>query len=590
MIKDPTVRMALRGLLLLLTLLLPGVASSYHGASTDHDVVIIGAGAAGLYAAYELSNLGYDVLVLEATDRHGGRVYSDTLGDVGVELGAEELYGSKNNFVFNDIKSQYGNSAQQKIFTESQTQDTLISMDGGSTCWVWESECDSDGDISDYWDFYYHAGSHANDPTDELISDHLDAGHGVIPSSRGYHLYEAGSPGGEFGTSITRLGLRSLARQDNGWPLSSDLYGLDPTGYLDALDTLYFNQVVGKVSFNSPVAVVDTSGIKPVAIDVSGVYHYADAILVTVSVGVLQAEMIDFVPDLPASKVTAYNTLGMGNGMKLFLRFGSTFWDGSKLFNVLTEGPSGNCWTPAKYQAGATNDVITCFSMGLNAEFMSALPDDTARLNQTLADLDLAFGGQASLNFVEGFVQDWTKEPYVRGSYSYPVPGSYPTGGPSMRETLAMPVGGELFFAGEATHNTAPSTVPGALQSGERAGGEINVALSGPPALGAPKADFAASPTAGADPLQVTFTDLSSNGPTSWSWDFGDTGASTDRHPVYQYPTAGFYTVSLTATNASGSHTRVMPDLIAVPEPGKMLQLAVGLLSLAALNAYRGRR
>ena len=582
--------MSLRGLLLLLTLLLPGAASSYHGASTDHDVVIIGAGAAGLYAAYELDNLGYDVLVLEATDRHGGRVYSSTLGDVGVELGAEELYGPTNNFVFDDIKGFYGNSAQQKIFTESKTQDTLISMDGGNTCWVWEGTCDSDTDISDYWDFYYHVGSHASDPTDELVSDHLETAHAVIPSSRGYHLYEAGSPGGEFGTSITRLGLRSLARQDNLWPLSGTVYGLDPTGYLDALDTLYFNQIVGKIAFNSPVTVVDTSGIKPVAIDASGTYHYADVILVTVSVGVLQAEMIDFVPDLPASKVTAYNTLGMGNGMKIFLRFSSAFWDESKLFYLLTEGPNASCWTPAKYQTGATNDVLTCFIMGLNAEFMSGLADDTARLDQALADLDAIFAGQASANFVEGFVQDWSKEPYVRGTYSYPAPGSYPNGGPSMRETLALPVGSELFFAGEATHNTAPSTVPGALQSGERAGGEIDAAFGGPPALGAPKADFEASPTAGGDPLQVTFTDLSSNVPTAWSWDFGDSGASTDQHPVYEYPAAGFYTVSLTATNAEGSHTRVMPDLIAVPEPSRTLQLAAGLLGLAALNAYRNRR
>ena len=136
--------------------------------------------------------------------------------------------------------------------------------------------------------------------------------------------------------------------------------------------------------------------------------------------------------------------------------------------------------------------------MGLNAEFMSGLADDTARLNQALDDLDAIFAGQASANFVEGFIQDWTAEPYIRGTYSYPAPGSYPNGGPSMRETLAQPVGGELFFAGEATNNTAPSTVPGALQSGERASGEIDVALGGPPAPGAPKADLQALPTSGA--------------------------------------------------------------------------------------------
>jgi NADPH-dependent 2,4-dienoyl-CoA reductase/sulfur reductase-like enzyme len=83
--------------------------------STDHDVVIVGAGAAGLYAAYTLDNLGYSVLILEATNRHGGRVYSNTLGDVGIEHGAEELYGTANNFVFNDIK-EYGAGAQVRIF------------------------------------------------------------------------------------------------------------------------------------------------------------------------------------------------------------------------------------------------------------------------------------------------------------------------------------------------------------------------------------------------------------------------------------------------------------------------------------------
>ncbi len=57
--------------------------------STDHDIVIVGAGASGLYAARELDALGYDVLILEASDRHGGRVFSDLLGDVGIEHAAE---------------------------------------------------------------------------------------------------------------------------------------------------------------------------------------------------------------------------------------------------------------------------------------------------------------------------------------------------------------------------------------------------------------------------------------------------------------------------------------------------------------------
>jgi monoamine oxidase len=578
------------GLLLALTSL--AASSRAVEPSTDHDVVIVGAGSAGLFAAYTLDNLGYDVLVVEARHEHGGRVDSHTLGDVRIEDGAEELYGTTNNFVFNDIKALYGASAQVRIFQESPQQDTLIVMDadgmgGGNTCWSETGNCDADPDIVDYWDFYYATGDYNNHPTDELLSDFLDTTWGVPSTSRGYHLYEAGSPAGEYGTTVERLGLRSLSREWNAFSLSGALYGLGPVGYRDALDALYFDQVLPHVIYNSPVTVIDTSGIKPVAIDANGVYHYADAIIVTVSVGVLQAEMIDFIPDLPAAKIAAYNTIGMGNGMKISLRFSSQIWE-SKMMYLLLDGPTGSCWPPGVYQTGTTSHVLTCFLMGRNSEFMEALPDDAARLDQALIDLDAAFGGAASTAFIEGLVHNWTADPYIRGSYSYPAPGTRPNG-TTMRQVLAQPVGSQLYFAGEATHNTAPSTVPGALQSGERAGGEVDTSLGGPPAAGTPTADFSASVTVGDPPLDVSFTDLSTQLPTGWSWDFGDSGTSGDKHPTHQYTTPGVYTVSLTATNSIGSHTRVLPNLIHVPEPSGMAMLGSGVIVLALLDARRRR-
>jgi monoamine oxidase len=572
-------------------LMLLGGAAGAVEPSTDHDVVIVGAGASGLYAAYTLNNLGYTVLVLEATNRHGGRIYSDTLGDVGIERGAEKLYGTTNNFVFNDVKDEYGAAAQTKIFLENSQQDTLIVMDAdgmgaGNTCYVATGICDSDADINDYWDFFYATGNYDNHPTDEYVSDFLDTTWGVPSTSRGYHLYESGSPGGEYGSTVERLGLRSLSREWNSFSLTESTYGLGPTGYLDALNTLYFDQVTPLVTYNSPVTIIDTSGIKPVAIDANGIYHYADAIITTVSLGVLKADLIDFIPDLPASKQTAIDTIGMGKGMKISLRFSSQIWD-AKMFNVLTGGTAGNCWTPNIYQPTATNQVLTCLLMGRNAEAMGALADDTARINQALSELDVAFGGAASTAFVEGVVQNWTAEPYVLGSYSYPAPGTRPAVGITQREVLAQPVGTTLFFAGEATHNSAASTVPGALQTGERAGGEVDTQLAGPPAASAPKANFSASDVAGSAPFDVTFSDLSTQVPTAWSWNFGDTGTSSAQQPVHQYTVPGVYSVSLTATNASGSHTRVLPNLVTVPEPTGSLMLGVGVLGLARLAARR---
>ncbi len=68
-----------------------------------------------------------------------------------------------------------------------------------------------------------------------------------------------------------------------------------------------------------------------------------------------------------------------------------------------------------------------------------------------------------------------------------------------------------------------------------------------------PVADFTASPSSGASPLSVSFTDLSTNSPTSWSWNFGDGSTSVSQNPSHTYAAAGNYTVSLTATNGDGS-------------------------------------
>jgi PKD repeat protein len=86
-------------------------------------------------------------------------------------------------------------------------------------------------------------------------------------------------------------------------------------------------------------------------------------------------------------------------------------------------------------------------------------------------------------------------------------------------------------------------------------------------AVPAPLAAFSGQPTSGAAPLSVAFTDLSTNSPTAWLWAFGDGGASTDQSPTHVYAAPGFYTVSLTVTNAGGSDTEEKPDYITAVFP-----------------------
>jgi PKD repeat protein len=96
-------------------------------------------------------------------------------------------------------------------------------------------------------------------------------------------------------------------------------------------------------------------------------------------------------------------------------------------------------------------------------------------------------------------------------------------------------------------------------------------------------ADFTGTPTSGAVPLTVTFTDQSI-GATSWSWNFGDTGTSTQKNPLHTYNSVGVYTVSLTVYSASGSDTKVKTDYITVTPP----QPPVAAFTASATNINVG--
>jgi PKD repeat protein len=83
-----------------------------------------------------------------------------------------------------------------------------------------------------------------------------------------------------------------------------------------------------------------------------------------------------------------------------------------------------------------------------------------------------------------------------------------------------------------------------------------------------PIADFIGDPTSGTAPLTVTFTDLSTNEPTSWNWDFGDGNISSLQNPTNSYESAGVFTVTLTVANAFGSDSRTENGYVVVTDAG----------------------
>ncbi|HEY2956287.1 MAG TPA: PKD domain-containing protein [Candidatus Eisenbacteria bacterium] len=86
-----------------------------------------------------------------------------------------------------------------------------------------------------------------------------------------------------------------------------------------------------------------------------------------------------------------------------------------------------------------------------------------------------------------------------------------------------------------------------------------------------PVADFSGSPTSGASPLTVQFTDLSTYTPNAWLWDFGDGSGSVQQNPSHTYASVGNYTVALTASDEYGSSTKTRTNYITVTKPPVML-------------------
>ncbi len=105
-------------------------------------------------------------------------------------------------------------------------------------------------------------------------------------------------------------------------------------------------------------------------------------------------------------------------------------------------------------------------------------------------------------------------------------------------------------YTSDGTYTVVLTAVNGTVSDVKTRADYITVST---PVSNIPDASFNANVTEGSVSLPVMFNDTSSNSPTSWSWDFGDGGSSTDQHPIHTYTSTGEFNVTLTATNGDGS-------------------------------------
>jgi len=239
-----------------------------------------------------------------------------------------------------------------------------------------------------------------------------------------------------------------------------------------------FSDILSKIVYNTPVTSINYSGEKVEVMDSNGGVHTADKVVITVPVSILKDNDISFTPSLPGTKTNAIQNIGMDAGMKFALSFDANFW-GDNTTSIISDGIVPRYYAPGIGRSNS-NSVLAAYVMGDQAEFLKDFEE--GQIYETMLDeLDRIYDGNASRlvsrdidENVLGVVMNWTKEPFIRGAYSYPKVGST-----LARETLALPVQNKLFFAGEATGLRGDfGMVQGALSSAERVHEEIIAAIA----------------------------------------------------------------------------------------------------------------
>ncbi|MGL5891131.1 MAG: flavin monoamine oxidase family protein, partial [Bacteroidia bacterium] len=205
---------------------------------------------------------------------------------------------------------------------------------------------------------------------------------------------------------------------------------------------------------------IDYTGEKIQLTNASANLWTADKVIVSVPISILKLNEISFNPPLPASKTSAFAKIGMGPGMKVFLKFSNKFFDAGLIGGTL-------CAAYADESVGKTtaDHVLLAFVMGDQAAYLHSLGSDSAITTALLQELDLMYSGQATASFIASSVHDYTAKPFIRGAYSYSTVGIN-----DARTVAAQPVNDKLFFAGEAMNtNGHHQTVQGAAESGYKA-------------------------------------------------------------------------------------------------------------------------
>jgi monoamine oxidase len=425
----------------------------------DADVIVVGAGIAGIEAARVLESQGYKVVVLEGRDRIGGRIWtSRALQNIPLDLGASWIQGTRNNPLV-EITRQF------KIKTLPTDDDSLTQYHSNGEELTEKESQQLDEQFTEFMRELEKKRNQMQERNQKDIS--LQAVIDKILANIKLEEQEL-------------IGLNYLINVaiENEYAADSNdlsLYNFDQGKELTGGSVLFpggYNQIPNKLAENLTIKLEHI--VKRIEYNNGGVKiitnkgnFTADKAVITLPLGVLKTGTVEFSPALPTRKQTAINKLGMGVLNKVCLRFSKVFWEkNSEMLGYLAENKGEWCEFLNIYKY-TKQPILMCFNGGSYGEKLETFTD-TKIIASAMKVLRTIYGENIP-NPEDYLITRWRKDPFTKGSYSY-----LPVGASNAdREALAEPVANKLFFAGEATSKDYPATVHGALLSGRQAAKQI---------------------------------------------------------------------------------------------------------------------
>ena len=351
---------------------------SYQG-----KVIIIGAGASGLASAKVLEQNNIDYLILEATDRYGGRLKKDTtLADFPIDIGAEWIHS--NPRVLNVIKGKMGDQIDED-FVPYKLESAAI----------WNGK--------------------KLKPVSKALRNFL---YNFMPESK-------------FKSST----------------------------WYDFVNENIAKDVTHNIVYNSAVKSIDYSSKKVVVKTSNGKTYEADKVLVTVSIGVLKSNDINFIPELSPDKRKAIQSITFEPGFKAALKFSEKFYpdainckvkNGEKVFYDIA------------FKKDAKTNILGFLCKGDETEKYYALKSEQEIINQLLKELDDMYDGKASQTYMnEYLLENWGQHQFTQGTWTQ----AFQEKGSNLK-VLNPPLSKMVYFAGEINDPYKQMGVPGAILSG----------------------------------------------------------------------------------------------------------------------------